>query len=395
MEKNDKNIPLVTPGTIVLWLLVLLGAVIAIYRFSQGLGAATNLNDKFPWGMWIGIDVLSGVALAGGGFTIAAAVYVFNLKKYHPILRPAILTAFLGYVMVIVALLFDLGKPQNIWHQIIMWQHHSVMFEVGWCVMLYSTVLALEFSPAVLEKFKMPGLLKIIKMVTVPLVIAGIILSTLHQSSLGSLFLIVPDKLHAIWYTPLLPVMFFVSAVMVGLAMVTFEAFISSKTFNRTLELNLLSGLAKAQIFVLLIYFALKIGDMGVRGSLPQAFQGTMEGNMFLLEIGLGVALPFLLLCIPTVRTSRSGLFISSLMVIFGLVLNRTNVSVIGMLQGSNASYFPSWMEFAVTAAVIAGGLIAFRIAVKYFNVFPSHEEPKQQHSRPNPAKTNVPVLVP
>ena len=172
MEKNDKNIPLVTPGTIVLWLLVLLGAVIAIYRFSQGLGAATNLNDKFPWGMWIGIDVLSGVALAGGGFTIAAAVYVFNLKKYHPILRPAILTAFLGYVMVIVALLFDLGKPQNIWHQIIMWQHHSVMFEVGWCVMLYSTVLALEFSPAVLEKFKMPGLLKIIKMVTVRLVIA-------------------------------------------------------------------------------------------------------------------------------------------------------------------------------------------------------------------------------
>ena len=376
MKNNDKNIPLVTPGTIILLFLILLGAVMAVYRFAKGLGASTNLSDTFPWGLWIGVDVLSGVALAAGGFTIAAAVYIFNLKKYHPILRPAILTAFLGYMVVIVALLFDLGKPYNIWHPMVMWQPHSVMFEVGWCVMLYSTVLALEFSPAALEKFKMDGLLKIIKVVTIPLVIAGIILSTLHQSSLGSLFLIVPDKLHSIWYTPLLPVMFFVSAVMVGLAMVIFESFISSKTFNRTLELNLLSGLAKAEIFVLLIYFALKIGDLGVRGSLPLVFQGTLEGNMFLLEIGLGVVLPFFLLCIPQVRTSRGGLFIASLMVIIGLILNRTNVSVIGMLKGSNASYFPSWMEFAVTASVIAGGLIAFRIAVKYFDVFPSQEKP-------------------
>ncbi|MEK7448726.1 MAG: NrfD/PsrC family molybdoenzyme membrane anchor subunit, partial [Planctomycetota bacterium] len=220
MKNNDKNIPLVTPGTIILLFLILLGAVMAVYRFAKGLGASTNLSDTFPWGLWIGVDVLSGVALAAGGFTIAAAVYIFNLKKYHPILRPAILTAFLGYMVVIVALLFDLGKPYNIWHPMVMWQPHSVMFEVGWCVMLYSTVLALEFSPAALEKFKMDGLLKIIKVVTIPLVIAGIILSTLHQSSLGSLFLIVPDKLHSIWYTPLLPVMFFVSAVMVGLAMV-------------------------------------------------------------------------------------------------------------------------------------------------------------------------------
>ncbi|MEW6026565.1 MAG: NrfD/PsrC family molybdoenzyme membrane anchor subunit [Planctomycetota bacterium] len=397
MQSNEKSIPLVTPGTIILWLLILLGAALAIFRFTQGLGASTNLSDKFPWGLWIGVDVLSGVALAAGGFTIAAAVYIFNLKKYHPIVRPAILTAFLGYTMVIVALLFDLGKPWNIWHPMIMWQHHSVMFEVGWCVMLYSTVLALEFSPAVLEKFKMHGLLKIIKAVTIPLVIAGIILSTLHQSSLGSLFLIVPDKLHAIWYTPLLPVMFFVSAVMVGLAMVTFEAFLSSKAFNRTLELDLLSGLAKAEIFVLFIYFALKMVDMGVRGSLPLAFQGTLEGNMFLLEIGLGVVLPFLLLCVPAVRTSRGGLFASSLMVIAGLIINRMNMSVIGMLQGSNASYFPSWMEFAVTAAVIAGGLIAFRIAVKYFNVFPSHNEPDKinnPHINRTSKMKEEPVLV-
>lgn len=368
---RGESIPLFTPGTIILWILVLLGAIVGIYRFAAGLGASTNLSDNFPWGLWIGLDLLCGVALAAGGFTIAAIVYIFGLKKYEPVLRPAILTAFLGYILVIVALLFDLGRPYRIWHPMIMWQHHSVMFEVGWCVMLYTTVLALEFSPSVLEKLRIDWLLKLVKLITIPLVIAGIILSTLHQSSLGSLFLIVPDKLHPIWYTPLLPIMFFVSAVMVGLSMVIFESFISSKVFRRTLEMDILSGLAKAEIFVLLGYFILKLIDIGVRGALPFVFHGTREGNMFLLEIIVGVILPFILLCVNKVRKSEIGLFFASLMVVIGLIINRLNVSIIGMLRGSNANYFPSWTEFAITFAVIAGGLLAFRIAIKYFNIFP------------------------
>lgn len=376
MESTDKKIPLFTFGTVVLILLVLAGVAVAFYRFTQGLGASTNLSDAFPWGMWIGIDVLSGVALAAGGFTIAATVYVLNLKKYYPILRPAVLTAFLGYLMVIVALLCDLGRPYRIWHPMIMWQHHSVMFEVGWCVMLYTTVLALEFSPVVLEKFRMDWLVKIVKVFTVPIVIAGVILSTLHQSSLGSLFLIVPDKLHTLWYTPLLPVMFFASAVMVGLAMVIFESFVSSKAFKRSLEKDILQGLAKAEVFVILGYFLLRIIDVIARGALPAAFVGNMEGNMFLAEMIIGVILPLILLAIPSVRGSIGGVFFSSLMVIIGLILNRMNVSVIGMLRESKASYFPSLMEFAITAAVIAGGLLAFKIAVKYFDIF--HSEGKK-----------------
>lgn len=373
-NNNTVSIPLVTPGTIIPLFLVLLGAIVGIYRFAAGLGAATNLSDNFPWGLWIGLDLLCGVALAAGGFTIAAIVYIFGLKKYEPVLRPAILTAFLGYVMVIVALLFDLGRPYRIWHPMIMWQHHSVMFEVGWCVMLYTTVLALEFSPSVLERFRMDWLLKIIKAFTIPLVIAGIILSTLHQSSLGSLFLIVPDKLHPLWYTSLLPIMFFVSAVMVGLAMVIFESFISSKVFKRALEMDVLSGLAKAEIFVLLGYFILKIVDIGVRGALPLIFKGTMESNMFLIEIIIGVIIPFILLCSSKIRKTGGGLFISSLLVVIGLIINRLNISIFGMLNGSNANYFPSAMEFAITAAVISGGLLVFRIAIKYFNVFSSQE---------------------
>jgi Ni/Fe-hydrogenase subunit HybB-like protein len=366
----EKKIPLFTFGTFILLIFLLLGAVIAFYRFTQGLGAVTNLSDKFPWGLWIGVDVLSGVALAAGGFTIAATVYILNLKKYYPILRPAVLTAFLGYMMVIVAILFDLGRPYRIWHPMIMWQHHSVMFEVGWCVMLYTTVLFLEFSPAVLETFKMERLLKIIKAVTIPLVIAGVILSTLHQSSLGSLFLIVPNKLHVIWYSPLLPIMFFISAVMVGLAMVIFESFISSKVFKRALEIDILSGLAKAEFVVLIIYFMVKIVDLAVRGALPAVFASGTEGTMFISEMLIGLIIPMILLGMPSVRKNITGLFISSLLVIIGLIINRTNVSVIGLLGESKTSYFPSWGEFLVTAAVIAGGILAFKLAVKYFNVF-------------------------
>ena len=194
----------------ILWALVSIGVVLAISRFSMGLGATTNLSDDIPWGLWIVFDVMGGVALAAGGFVIAGTVYIFHLEKYRPILRPAVLTAFLGYIAVAVGLLFDLGLPWRIWHAMILWQHHSVLFEVAWCVMLYLTVLALEFAPVVLEHkwFQHPlfqTIHRLLKWFTIPLVIAGIVLSTLHQSSLGSLFLIMPHRLHPLWYTPILP----------------------------------------------------------------------------------------------------------------------------------------------------------------------------------------------
>ena len=179
------------------------GAVVTVLRFWKGLGAVTNLSDKFPWGLWVGFDVLCGVALAAGGFTITAAVYVFNLKRFKPIVRPTVLTAFLGYTLVAVGLMYDLGKPWNIWHPIVMWNPRSPMFEVGWCVMLYLTVLALEFSGIVFEKLGWKKAIAVQHAATVPLVIAGVIISTLHQSSLGTFYLITPGKLHPLWYTPL------------------------------------------------------------------------------------------------------------------------------------------------------------------------------------------------
>src|SRR5271157_4140190 len=201
--------PKITFWRVVLVLILLLGAYATVLRFARGLGATTNLSDAFPWGLWVGFDVMCGVMLAAGGFTLTAAVYILNLREFKPIVRPTVLTAFLGYLLVVVALLFDLGRGYRIWHPLVMWNPRSVMFEVAWCVTLYTTVLSLEFAAVIFERFRLQKLLRIQHAITIPLVITGVMLSTLHQSSLGSLYLIVPNKLHALWYTPLLPVLFF------------------------------------------------------------------------------------------------------------------------------------------------------------------------------------------
>ena len=230
----------------ILYLLLAAGAGILWIRFTRGLGAVTNLSDTFPWGLWVGFDVLCGVGLAAGGFAITSAVYVFNIKRLKPIVRPTVLTAFLGYALVVVALLFDLGRPWNIWHPLVMWNPRSVMFEVSWCVTLYLTVLLLESSGMVFERLGWTRALVVQKAAVVPLVIAGALLSTLHQSSLGSFYLIVPTKLHALWYTPLLPVIFFLSAFTVGFAMVIAESRLSSKATGHRLEMPILMDVARA-----------------------------------------------------------------------------------------------------------------------------------------------------
>lgn len=351
-----------------------MGLVATWTRFTQGLGASTNLSDQFPWGLWIGFDVLCGVALAAGGFTISAAVYIFHVERFRPILRPTILTAFLGYSLVIVALLFDLGRSTRIWHPLIMWNPRSVMFEVGWCVMLYTTVLALEFSPLLWEKLGWTRALKITQGITIPLVVAGVILSTLHQSSLGSLFLIVPGKLHAIWYSPWLPVFFFVSAVGLGFAMTIFESFLSFRAFGRRIELPLLQELGKLIVVSLAVYGVLRIQDLMERGVLDLALGSSYEARLFQAEFLLGVVGPVLLLLVPAFRKDDLGLFVSSLLVISGFVLNRLNVSITGLERSAGFTYTPSWMEWSVTASLVALGFLIFGLAVRYLEVMPQAE---------------------
>jgi len=355
---------------LVFLVLIATGTVAAILRYSRGLGATTNLSDRFPWGLWVGFDVLCGVGLAAGGFTITAVVYVFNLKRFSSIIRPTVLTAFLGYLFVIFALLFDLGQPHRIWHALIMWNPDSVMFEVAWCVMLYTGVLALEFSPIIFERLGWERPCRMVKAISVPLVILGVILSTLHQSSLGSLYLIVPKKLHPLWYSPLLPVFFFISSVAAGLAMVIVESYLSERAFHHRLKLDLLETLGRTMVVVLAVYGILRFLDLARRGILGTLRRPEYEGIMFFLEMGLGVLLPIILLAIPRIRLSQPGLVAGGFLAVLGFVMNRLNVSITGMERASAVAYFPSWVEIAVSLALVAVGFAAFRLAVEHLPIF-------------------------
>jgi Ni/Fe-hydrogenase subunit HybB-like protein len=360
------------PRTFWQWLFAILmiaGAYAAFLRFWYGLGGATHLSDRFPWGLWIGFDVLCGVGLAAGGFTLAAIVHIFNIETYKPVVRPAILTAFLGYLLVIVALMFDLGKPWNIWHPLIMWNPHSVMFEVGWCVMLYTTVLFLEFMPLVLERFQLHRTRRMLRTILPPVIILGVILSTLHQSSLGSLYLIMKGKLHPLWYSPLLPVLFYVSAIAVGLAMTIFESWHSAKAFGRQLEWPLIQKLSRLLAVMLAVYMTLRVMDLTERGAWHYLDQPGWESRLFMLEMLL-MGVPMLLLFREKTRQSPTALYLTVVAFLLGFVTNRLNVSITGMETSSGVRYMPKWTEVAVTLAIVAAGFAVFRLAAKYLPVF-------------------------
>ncbi|HEU4402515.1 MAG TPA: Ni/Fe-hydrogenase cytochrome b subunit [Candidatus Polarisedimenticolia bacterium] len=351
--------------------LLLAFGFVTVLRFTRGLGAVTHLSDRFPWGLWIGFDVLCGVGLAAGAFTLTAIVHIFNIHRFEPIVRPTVLTGFLGYLFVIVALMFDLGQPWRIWHALVFWNTHSVMFEVAWCVMLYTTVLALEFSPVVFERLRLEGPRRLIRAISTPLVIIGVLLSTLHQSSLGSLYLIVPSKLHPLWYTPLLPFLFFVSAIGGGIGMVILESYLSRRAFGRHLEMDLLEPLGRAMVVVLGIYGILRLQIISGNGAAAALAHPGYEAAMFFLEIGIGVVLPVALLLVPRVRRSERGLVVGAFLAVLGFVMNRLNVSVTGMEAAAGTHYFPSWMEIAVSLGLVAIGFAAFALAVRYLPIFP------------------------
>src|SRR6266508_4316500 len=364
------TLPRLTFWRIVLLLLLAAGLYSTFVRFFHGLGAATNLSDQFPWGLWVGFDVLCGVALAAGGFTISSIVYIFHLERFRPIVRPAILTAFLGYLLVIGALMFDLGRPYRVWHPLVMWNPHSVMFEVGWCVTLYSTVLALEFSPIVFERFKMKRVLKVLHYVMPPLVLLGVLLSTLHQSSLGSFYLIIPSKLYPLWYTPSLPVFFFLTALTLGCAMTIVESFLSARAFKKEIEMSLLTDIGKVTFVLLCVNLVARYQDLSSRGVLHLAFERTYEGRLFLAEILMGLVAPAVLLAFPAIRKSQRGLFSAALLVVMGIIMNRLNVSITGMERSSGVSYLPSLTEVSVTLMIVGVGFALFTLAAKYLPVF-------------------------
>jgi len=359
---------------VVFVVIIALGLYSTIIRYFRGLGAVSNMTDQFPWGFWIGFDCLCGVMLAAGGFCMVGAVYLFNVKSLHSVVRPAVLTAFLGYLLFIVGLLFDLGRPWFIWHQLIYMNPHSVMFEVGMCVMTYTTVLFFEFLPNVFERFNLQAPIRWIHRIYPVLIVAGILLSTLHQSSLGSLYLIMPSKLHPFWYTPALPFFFFGSAVAVGLAMTIFESTQSAKALGRHLELSVLVQLGGALLVALWVNALLRFEDYYRRDLLRQIVKPSYEAYFLWLELALSFVIPITLLSFKKVRLSPNGLYLVSIISLFGFITNRLNVSVIGLETYMGRHYVPKWTEFSVTLMIVAMGFALFRLAVEYLPIFPKEE---------------------
>jgi len=372
--------------TLLMVLVLGTGTGIILLRFVYGIGAVTNMSDQFAWGLWISFDVMSGVALAAGAFVIAATVHIFKIKRFEPLVRPAILTGLLGYLLVIGGLVVDLGRPYNVWRPLVHWQHTSVLWEVGVCVATYTAVLLIEFLPVILERLnkiqvitkRLPTMsfYRLLKRVSIVFVILGVVLSTLHQSSLGSLWVLLPEKLSPLWYSLYLPVFFWMSAVAVGLAMTIVESTLSSKAFKRGLELDLIADLAKAASVVLLVYLAVRGADLIARGAWPLLFEPNLQAIAFWAEIGLGVIVPAIIFAIKPLRYKPAVLFSGALMVVlFGIVLNRLNVGIIGLLPYTGNIYSPSWMEVVVTITLVSAGVIAFGLAAKYLPVFPEEGE--------------------
>ena len=351
-------------------LILIAGAYSTYLRFFKGLGASTNLSDEFPWGIWIGFDALCGIMLAAGGFTLMAFVYVFNLEKYKPIARAALITAFLGYLLEVFALMFDLGKPYNIWHPLIMWNPRSPMFLVGWCVMLYTTIMALEFAPLVFERLRLEKPRRILRRITTPMVMLGVIVSVLHQSALGMLYLIVPGKLYPLWYTSMLPVLFFVSAIAAGIAMTIFESGMSARHFDHALEKPLVLGLGRALLVMLIIYAVLRIENLIDTGAYKFAFQGGREASLFWVEIAMAIVIPIGLLLVKKIRENPIALYVVSILTVAGFMLNRLNVAVTGMERWAGVRYVPKWNEVSVTLMVISVGIVAFTLIIKYLRIF-------------------------
>jgi Ni/Fe-hydrogenase subunit HybB-like protein len=377
-----------TPFNVVAGIIVLIGLALTYMRFTGGLASVTNLDHTNPWGIWIGFDLLCGVALAAGGFTTSAAIYIFGYKKWHSAVRPAVLTAFLGYALVVFALHYDVGRPWRLPYPIFYSQGTtSLLFEVGLCVFLYLTVLFLEFVPAALEWLGKTRLRNITVKLTLVLTILGVILSTMHQSSLGALFTIVPSKVHPLWYSQYLPVYFFVSAIAAGLAMVIFEGTLSHKYFRHKMDdayekthMPLTLGFAKAASLVLAGYFALKW--IGVASDNNWEYLATGYGAWFMLEVFGFVALPALLLAMAAREKSLKFARAGAVMTVLGIILNRFNISMIAFnyhLPGE-LRYFPSWHEIAISIFVVTVGLIAFKFIVTRMPIFYEHPEYKEEH---------------
>jgi Ni/Fe-hydrogenase subunit HybB-like protein len=357
----------------------------ALWRFASGLAAVSNLNDGYPWGVWIAFDVVTGTALGCGGYAIALLVYILNKGEYHPLVRPALLTSLLGYGLAVLAVAIDLGRPWELWKvPVYFWRwSHSPQLEVALCVATYVLVVALELSPAFFEKWKTSGDsglrsfaekgLRLVNRAMLWIIGLGILLPTMHQSSLGTMMLLPGPRLHPLWFTPWLPFLFLVNCIIMGFGIVVLESHVAASTFGRRRETSMIAALGKVAMWTAWFFVAFRVVDIAIRGRLADL--ASWYGLAVLLELGLLVAGALIL--VSDARRGRPGqqVMAGMLLVVAGAVY-RFNVYLVGFRPGSQWSYFPAVPELLITFGIVAVEIALYVAAVRTFPILAGTPEP-------------------
>ncbi len=356
-----------------LTLMTAVGVVASIWRLLTGLGSATNLTDGYPWGIWIGFDFTL-IAFAGTGFTMAAVVHVLRLKQFEDAVRPAILAGLVGYVSVLLLLVIDLGRPDRFYHFILFWNMHSPLFEISWCVLLYTTVLLIETSPFLLERIQNRFLLKLTQKIMLPVTILGVTLSSLHQSTLGTLYLNMPHRLNQLWYTPILPLLFFTSSVMAGLSLAILAYKASNHLRGRPVKPGVARGLGKGIAGVGVFYLLLKLGDIILAGEFSHLLAFDRASALMGLELGAGVILPILLFLSPATRDRRIAQIGGPVLVLFGVLLNRFDATMFMQVFPAGITYSPHILEWVSTIGILSAGVLIWWIGIRFLVIFDSKE---------------------
>jgi Ni/Fe-hydrogenase subunit HybB-like protein len=357
-------------------ILLILSAIALVFiakRFMYGIGAVSNLSDGYPWGMWIVYDVVTGTAIACGGYAMAILVYIFNKGEYHPLVRSALLASMFGYTLASVSIFFDVGRYWQMYNIFLPWYSNtnSVMFEVAACIATYVLVMWLEFSPAFFEKPGQEKTLKKINSAMFIFVALGVLLPTMHQSSLGSLMIIAGDKLSGLWQTGFLPLLFLISAIMMGFGMVIFESLFSSVTLKRPLETSLLGKLSTVIPKLLIAFLIIRFADLIFRGNIGLIFSFNLQSLMFIIE-NLLFIYPLIILSSKEKRNQSKCLFLSAASLVLAGAVYRFDAFLIGFSPGANWHYFPSFAEIMITVGIISVEIMAYLIFIKTLPVLPA-----------------------
>lgn len=367
--------PMVTPTTVTLAILAAIAIVTLGIRFLYGMGAVSNISDGQTWGIWVVYDVMIGSAFACGGYVMAILVYIFNKGEYHPMVRPALLGSLFGYTLAGISAAVDLGRYWNFWHVFVPGyaQVNSVMLEVALCVSAYILVMWIEFAPALLEKFGLNVAKKKLSKVLFFFIALGVVLPTMHQSSLGSMLTVFGYHVHPLWQSPVISLLFLMTAVTSGFSVVIFESCLASSGFRRALEMDLLTRLSRLMVWTVAAYIIIRLADLATRGAFGFMFEPGLKALMFWIEM-IAFIVPVFLLRDEKSRSQPARLFVAAVLLMTGAFLLRINAYIVGYSTGLGWSYFPSVPELMVTIGIIAIEILGYIVLVRYLPILPKEQ---------------------